>query len=234
MLTVTTFAGLSGLSMCKASTAARRRSATTRAPAGSAGCEQIEVIDVDHQHRQRLAVGTLVADRAAQRVVEVVAVRDAGQRIGPGDGLQFGTVALQAVTALDAAHLRDGAVQALTNHRDQDADGAGKIVDADQEQRHQQQRTGQQQWAGAAHRTHQPGVGPPQRRDGRPEQCEHREQRECAGDDQRGFGANGRVAGQVVVGVETDRQVDPRQTIAVTPAASGAPLELSNAQVKRK
>ena len=58
--------------------------------------------------------------------------------------------------------------------------------------------------AGAAHRPHQPRVEPPHRNDGRPEQ------RERAGEDQRRFGADGRVAGQVVVVAKADRQADHR------------------------
>jgi hypothetical protein len=100
--------------------------------------EPFEVVDVDHQHRQALAL----AARAAvgiQRFIEAAPVAQPGQRIAPRQRFQFIALALDLDLAQHAA-------QGIAEHGTDEADrGQGRLQARDQ-QRHHHQQQGQHQW----------------------------------------------------------------------------------------
>lgn len=101
--------------------------------------QPFEVVDVDHQYRQALALAARAAVGPIQRLIEAAPVAQSGQRIAPRQRFQFIALALDLDLAQHAA-------QRIAEQGADEADrGQGRLQARDQK-RHQHQQQGQHQW----------------------------------------------------------------------------------------
>ena len=113
---------------------------TFRMPVGVV--ESLEVVDIDHQHRQPHALATGAAVRAAERFIEVAPVAEPGQRIAPGQQRQLVALTLDL-------HLGEHAAQGMAEHgTDEPHGGQGRLQACHQQRHHHQQQRQHQRHAG--------------------------------------------------------------------------------------
>lgn len=103
--------------------------------------EPLEVVDVDHQHRQSHAMAARTAMCAAERFIEAAAVAQSSQRIAAGQQRQFVALALD----LD---LGQHAAQGIAEHRADETHGGQRRLQACNQQRHHHQQQRQHQRPG--------------------------------------------------------------------------------------
>ena len=118
--------------------------------------EPLEVVDVDHQHRQSHAMAARTAMCAAERFIEAAAVAQSSQRIAAGQQRQFVALALD----LD---LGQHAAQGIAEHRADETHGGQRRLQACNQQRHHHQQQRQHQRPGGVDNAPQvagtPGAG---------------------------------------------------------------------------